>query len=211
MDPVRKRRLPHWDQPGAAFFVTCCLEGSIPAQGLLDLARSSDADRMEKPIGIDNVEWQRSRWKRAFADRERWLDSRPTVRHLERPELAKAVVSAFAHFHGVRYDSIAWVVMPSHYHWVFRPSTEWVSSLGETNERPPRERIVHSINRFTALECNRILGLRGQFWQHECYDHWIRDDDELERIIHYIHGNPVVAGLVDSPDKFPFSSAYRAS
>jgi hypothetical protein len=33
----RRRHLPHWDVPGAAYFVTGCLEGSIPAQGVLDI------------------------------------------------------------------------------------------------------------------------------------------------------------------------------
>jgi hypothetical protein len=36
---VRVRHLPHWDVPGATYFVTTCLAGSIPAQGFLDLER----------------------------------------------------------------------------------------------------------------------------------------------------------------------------
>ena len=36
---VRRRHLPHWDVPGAAYFVTTCLDGSIPARGLLEIAR----------------------------------------------------------------------------------------------------------------------------------------------------------------------------
>jgi hypothetical protein len=34
---IRRRNLPHWDVPTAAYFVTTCLKGSIPARGLLDL------------------------------------------------------------------------------------------------------------------------------------------------------------------------------
>jgi hypothetical protein len=30
---IRRRRLPHWDVPTAAYFVTTCLEGSIPPKG----------------------------------------------------------------------------------------------------------------------------------------------------------------------------------
>jgi hypothetical protein len=35
----------------------------------------------------------------------------------------------------------------------------------------------------------------------------VRDADELERIILYIEGNPLKAGLTDSPEKWRFSSA----
>jgi len=45
----RRRRLPHWDVPGATYFITSCLEGSIPAQGLLDLATVSRRSRETSP------------------------------------------------------------------------------------------------------------------------------------------------------------------
>ena len=105
-----------------------------------------------------------------------------------------------------RYDLLAFVVMPSHYHWVFQPRLSWFEKL-PISDRTPREQIAHSINRHTALKCNEILQSKGQFWQHESYDHWIRDGDELERIIHDIEGNPVKAGFVAAPEEWGFSSA----
>lgn len=69
--------------------------------------------------------------------------------------------------------------------------------------------IVHSFNRHTGNQCNLRLGRSGSFWQHESYDHWIRDADELERIILYIEANPVKAGLASSPEGFVYSSAYE--
>ena len=39
MERIRWRHLPHWDVAGATYFVTSCLEGSIPAEGLLDIDR----------------------------------------------------------------------------------------------------------------------------------------------------------------------------
>jgi hypothetical protein len=47
----------------------------------------------------------------------------------------------------------------------------------------------------------------GTFWQDESYDHCVRDDDELERIIHYVEDNPVKAGLVASAASWEYSSA----
>lgn len=210
-DHFTRRRLPHWDRADAAFFVTTCLEGSIPALGLLDLDRYGEQlDGETKPPQQSEAEWRVTRWKKAFARRERWLDSAPGCRHLERPELAAEVVSALRFFHGTQYHLVAWVVMPSHYHWVFEPLTSWVETA-DVSERSARERITHSVNRHTAKRCNQLLGREGQFWLHESYDHWVRDDDELAGIVEYIHQNPVVGGLVDSPETYPFSSAYRGA
>jgi len=47
----------------------------------------------------------------------------------------------------------------------------------------------------SAFECNKALGRSGTFWQHESYDHVVRDG-EFDRIIEYILMNPVHAGLV---------------
>jgi type I restriction enzyme R subunit len=113
-------------------------------------------------------------------------------------------MGAMLHFAGMRYDLLAFVVMPSHVHWVFRPIASWVKTL---KGRSARESVVHSINRYTARECNLVCGGIGAFWQHESYDHWVRDEDELERVIHYVEGNPVKAGLAANPHEWTCSSA----
>jgi type I restriction enzyme R subunit len=206
-----RRRLPHWDLPGATYFITSCLAGSIPAQGLLEIERlRTSLARQPKPSDWSEADWMAKQAKQLFVLREDWLDRRPAIRFLEDERLANEVERSLRHFAGERYDLIAWVIMPSHCHWVFRPIDAWVQSLGmSTDERSPRQRIQHSINRHSALECNRLLARKGEFWQHESYDHCVRDEDELERIVNYIHANPVTAGLVDRPYKYRFSSAFR--
>jgi putative transposase len=85
-----------------------------------------------------------------------------------------------------------------------------VLSLGDAVlKRTPRERIVQSVLRYSSVECNRLLRRRGRFWQHESYDHWVRDVDELERIMHYVEGNPLKARLAVSPNDYEYSSAYE--
>jgi REP element-mobilizing transposase RayT len=96
--------------------------------------------------------------------------------------------------------------MSSHIHWIFRPLADWISSEVGDN-RSARESICHSIKRHTALACNRILEIRGSFWQDESYDHWVRDFDELIRCIEYVENNPVKAGLVARPEDWSYSSA----
>jgi len=99
--------------------------------------------------------------------------------------------------------------MPSHVHWLFQPLVGWSQTVPKG--KSPREVIMHSVKSFTANECNRLLGLKGQFWQQESYDHWIRDEEELERVITYILHNPVRAGLACAPEQYRFSSAYVGS
>ena len=209
-EKMSRRRLPHWDIPGATYFVTTCLAGSIPAQGLVELERlRASLKRQVKPLELSADDWALSQWKKVFVQREEWLDRQPAVRWLEDPRLASIVEQSLQHFAGERYELLAWAIMPSHYHWVFRPLDKWVESLGAAaNERSPRQRIQHGVNRHTSVECNAILGRAGDFWQRESYDHCVRDDGELERIINYILANPVVAGIVDRLERYPYSSAY---
>jgi putative transposase len=204
---VRRRHLPHWDVPDAAYFVTTCLRGSIPAKGMLDIAQHRrELQKQTKPPNKTPEEWRLHCWKLNFVCVEHWLDRSPANRVLERPELADIVVNSIRHFAGERYDLFAFVIMPSHYHWLFQPRKDWVKTL-PNDDRTPRERIMYSLNRFTSNQCNKALNSSGTFWQNEPYDHWVRDVEELERIMRYIEENPVKAGLVKTPEDWPYSSA----
>jgi putative transposase len=223
---VQKRRLPHWDFPGATYFVTACLAESIPAEGLLDIARLRGSQA--KLQSADSESCKLECWKRTFARSDWWLDQCSAVRHLADSALAAIVVDTCYFLAGRRYDLLSYVVMPSHFHLVFRPlpdvgqvsnlptnvgqvsnlPTKEIWQVGNLpHQRSAREQIMHSLKLHTALECNRRLGRRGKFWQDESYDHCVRDDDELSRIIHYVEQNPVKAGLIDSAEQWPFSSA----
>ena len=203
----RRRNLPHWDVPGAIYFITVCLEGSIPAQGLLDIAKYRDAlSKRARPSSMNESEWKAHRWKLAFARSEEWLDDRSGVRHLAVESLSQIVADTLYFFAGQRYDIIAYVVMPSHFHWVFTPRREYETSL--PSGKSAREAIMHSINRYSARRCNERLGLGGAYWQHESYDDCVADEDELERIVNYVELNPVKARLVKSRELWKFSSAF---
>jgi type I restriction enzyme R subunit len=203
----RRRRLPHWDVPGATYFITACLAGSIPAEGLLDIDTYREhLDRRERPTNVTESQWKGQCWKLLFARYEDWFDSKPAVRWLEDPVLAAVVAEAFYFFAGRRYDLLAYVVMPSHFHWVFTPRREYEATVPK--ERSARQQIMHSVKRHAALKCNKILEINGTFWQPESYDHCAEDEDELERIVDYVELNPVKAGLVKSRETWQYSSAY---
>jgi hypothetical protein len=48
---------------------------------------------------------------------------------------------------------------------------------------------------------------RGDVLAGWSYDHWVRDERELERIAAYIENNPVQAGLATRPEDYAWSSA----
>lgn len=202
----RRRHLPHWDVPGATYFVTACLQGSISAAGYraLDDYRC-ELDARQRPANTNEAEWEYRKEKLVFAKLDELLDCHPAVRHFENRDVAAVVRDSFYHFADVRYRILSYVVMPSHLHWVFCPMPEWCESL--PSGRTPREVVMHSLKRFTARQCNQLLGRSGEFWQQESYDHWVRDDDELARIINYVENNPVKAGLAEEPAEYVFSSA----
>jgi len=64
---------------------------------------------------------------------------------------------------------------------------------------------MQSLKRYTAAKANKILVRRGPFWQHENYDHIVRNEHELERIIVYVLNNPVKAGLVKNRDDWKWN------
>lgn len=91
--------------PGAAFFLTTCLDGSIPAQGLLDIAQyRKQLEERPRPAGKSEQDWALEKWKLGFARMDQWLDTRPAVRHLSDPVLATIVMDGLHYFAGKRYD-----------------------------------------------------------------------------------------------------------
>lgn len=206
----RRRRLPHWDIADATYFVTACLANSLPARGLLDLRNYRDElELRSRPSSMNESDWEIHKQKLIFARFDGWIDQSPTARHLEQPTLAAIVQNALFHFAGERYWLLAYCVMPSHYHWVFKPNPDWADvACREDRSRTPRERIMHSIQSFTANRCNEVLNRSGVFWQDETYDHRVRDEAELLRVITYVEQNPVKAKLVERPDQWQWSSGY---
>ena len=55
-----------------------------------------------------------------------------------------------------------------------------------------------------------MLKREGAFWQSESYDHVVRNDVELKRIIAYVLNNPVKAGLVENWQDWPYSYVNEA-
>jgi REP element-mobilizing transposase RayT len=94
------------------------------------------------------------------------------------------------------YDLLAYVVMPNHVHVVWEPKIAM-------------PRLLQWLKGVTAKCAKRLLDLNVKaFWQDESYDHWIRSERELQKIIRYVEWNPVKAGLAERIEQWPWSSAH---
>lgn len=210
----RRRRLPHQDVEGHPIFITACLDGSLSAAGLSRISEYREKLEMRpRPADMLDADWEHYKQKLLFGFVDKLLDFESPVGHLQNSALAEIVQDAFLHFANERYRLFAFVVMPSHHHWLLLPDEQWSIAAvknyrtAKGKQKSPREIISHSIQSYTATMCNRVRGALGQFWQHETFDHWARDEAELHRIIHYIEMNPVRAGLTATPEDYNWSSA----
>ena len=174
-----RRRLPHQYPADRWLFITWHLHGSLPH------ALYPPPDKLNAG--------------KAFVWMDRYLDTtREGPLYLAQERIAKTVIASL--HRGVElghYSLRAYVVMANHVHVLLLPKIA-----------PPR--LLQSLKGSTAREANRLLGRTGEsFWQAESYDHWVRDEGELERIAAYIEDNPVKAGLVARAEDYPWSSARQ--
>jgi REP element-mobilizing transposase RayT len=190
--------LPHVKREGASYFVTFRLGDSLPRQVLLDFKRQQ-TERL-RALSDGNVAARQEIDREYHRQIERYLDHGEGECLLRQPKVAGVMVEALLHFHEHRYILDEWVVMPNHVHVILWPMPN--HTLSE---------ILQSRKGHVARQANRLLGRTGKtFWEHESYDHWIRDDEEKFRVRRYIRNNPVIARLCRSAEDWPWSSAHLA-
>ncbi len=84
-------------------------------------------------------------------------------------------------------DSLAFVVMPDHLHWLFALSVDKKVSECVRNVKCQSARLI-----------NKRLRRKGTIWQKGFYDRAIRRDDDVVRVARYIIADLWRAGIVDS-------------
>ena len=175
--------LPHFDAEGFTQFITFRLADSMPQEVLAKW-------RLE----LDRNEITDANFRRRI---EHYLDQNYGSSHLRDSRIAAVLQDTLLKWDGERYNLISWVVMPNHGHILLTPMQGFTMSD-----------IMHSIKSYTAHEANRILNQKGQFWAKEYFDRYIRDWRHFASTITYIENNPVKARLCESPEKWPYGSAY---
>ena len=206
-----RRHLPHYQPPEAIYHVVFRLAGSLPAEVVEQLCQARLTH--EKTIGgigdeRGKLEEYRTHQQAHFERFEQLLDSCATgPRWLQEQEVASIVAEAIHYRDKREYDLIAFCIMPNHVHMVFdHAGVAERGSVGRRGSSTYRvTRILENLKWYTALKANRSLGRSGLFWQHESYDHVVRNGEELEHTIWYVLNNPVKARLVDSWEQWPWT------
>jgi REP element-mobilizing transposase RayT len=185
---IARRRLPHWRQSGATYFITFRLADLLP-QSLLHQWRNERAIwlRWHPPPWSADAQLE---YEERFIDRlQQWLDAGMGACHLRRSDVRTKVERSLLNFDGERYHIDAFVLMPNHVHAVIVPSRGYALSM-----------ILKGIKGVSANECNKLLGRKSRFWMDESYDHIVRDANELIVFRNYISANPKKARL--KPDEY---------
>jgi len=214
---MHRRSLPHWYVPGAAHFVTYRLADTLPANVVQALKDKKTKLLLQKSTRTPS-EHKRHIHKVLFAAYEDYLDRVSEVDWLKDARVASMLRQNLYHHDGGKYHLHAYCIMPNHVHALFTPSPSELDEtshrekeieIGESADKGSRlSKIMHSLKSYTANEANKLLKREGSFWQPESYDHWVRDEDEFERIVNYIRANPVSAGLVERHEDWYWSSCH---
>ena len=110
--------------------------------------------------------------------------------------IAQIVQDTLLFNHQKKYELICWCIMPNHVHTLIAPVEGM--SLSE---------IMYDWKSYTTHAINKALNRKGKLWMMEYFDRFIRDNDHFQKVVNYIHNNPVKAGLVADSADWRWSSA----
>jgi putative transposase len=116
--------------------------------------------------------------------------------HFEDWRVGRLLVSEFRRAHEAGLcESMAFVVMPDHFHWLITLQSGSLAALmGRVRSR-------------SAIAVNRVNGMGGQLWQRGYHDHALRKEEDLPAITRYVVANPLRAGLVKCLGDYPMWDA----
>jgi putative transposase len=193
---LRQRNLPHLERPGASYFITWRLAGTIPSELLESLRFQTQALHGRSKDTTNNSEKRKQaadERKRIFEQFDRHLDSESTgPKWLTDPCMADIVCNVIKD--QTAFASIdCFTVMSNHVHLLFTP----------IDPHTARD-VLKRIKQITAFHCLKISHSIAPFWEGENYDHIVREN-EWARILIYIIQNPVAAGLCKHWRDWPYT------
>ena len=92
-------------------------------------------------------------------------------------------------------NSLAWVVMPDHLHWLVELRSHSLTAL------------MRRVKGRSAREINAHLGRQGPVWQGGYHDRALRQEEDLQDLARYVVANPLRAGLVRRIGDYPLWNA----
>lgn len=206
---IHRYNLPHYQQPGQAYFITWALKGAIPAKAfeeyshrLAQLKYQINKELRRHPYDSTTANLQqqyqslRIKYIKAYNDR---LDAErnPPV-NLSMPAYTRLIADALLFWEGRKIHSLAFAIMNNHVHWVMETFEK-----DDEGQAVYLEDIMKSVKQYTATRINQLENRTGALWQMESFDTTIRDIQHLYNAINYTLNNPVSAGLVSHWKQWP--------
>ncbi len=111
--------------------------------------------------------------------------------------LARLVVWQFrlAQYQGLA-NSLAWVVVPDHFHWLLELKKGSLADL------------MCQVKSKSTRTVNALSGRKGRLWQGRSFhDRALRKEDDLVKMARYVVANPLRAGLVERIGDYPLWDA----
>lgn len=206
------RNLPHYQPIGYTLFITFRLHNSLPIH-VIEKLKDEYKTHVKNISAYNSKKEKQKRYSEGkwhyFEKFDSNLDLYPNNNWLNDERLARLVYDSILYRDNKEYDLISFTIMPNHVHLVLSlikradyslKNNNIEEMIGKKQTDSSLYKIMQSLKWYTAKECNKILNRTGQFWQHESYDHVVRNEEELNRIIEYVQNNPVKAGLVEKQE-----------
>jgi len=192
-----KRNLPHFQPENGIFFITVRLANSLSKHVIENLKNKKQEFEqiLKNSKKDDKLIVIREFHKQYFNNFDNLLDKNDqNKKWLLNLDIRQIIISNLMYWNNTEYKLIVYCIMPNHIHFIIQPLRQ-SSGIYESLTK-----IMFSFKSYTANKCNNVLDRKGQFWQHESYDHYIRNIEELNFYVDYILKNPVKAGLVNNPE-----------
>jgi putative transposase len=115
-----------------------------------------------------------------------------------------------------KFKVIAYVIMPSHFHWIVEVNPKYgtisdiMRDLKKYSAWDILEEIDKTDNHLSKIFKAAAVGYPNQkrkLWMPRFDDEVIRNEKMFWTKLHYIHNNPIEAGLVRRAEKYKYSSA----
>jgi putative transposase len=168
----------------------------------------SPANRINPENDPYNRNLQMTNYRRVQQPGATWFftvnlaERRQTRLLVEEIDLLRSAFRKVRASHPFHVDAI--VVLPDHLHCIWPlPSDDTDFSI---RWRLIKGRFSRDIKRGESLSPSRRQRSERGIWQRRFWDHMIRDDDDFERHMDYVHWNPVKHGWVRRVVDWPHSS-----
>lgn len=161
--------LPHYEIPGAVYFVTFRLHDSLPAEVVEKLSAEREAFLRNACLPLSSEKEEQRRRNYSY-QMECNLDRGFGECVLREPAVRETLASILQRFDGDRYLLGDYVIMPNHVHLLMRMRLDLKMRIQ-----------CHKWKSFSGREINAVAGRSGRLWQSEPFDHIVRSAEKLQQ------------------------------